>query len=54
MTRTYQLSIKTISGIFLAILKIKLKIICYLRNKQTRKQNEGEQKTQTNVVQDPG
>ena len=36
------------------LLKIKLQIICYLRNKQTRKQNKGEQKTQTNVVQDPG
>ena len=27
------------------LLKIKLQIICYLRNKQTRKQNKGEQKT---------
>ena len=35
------------------VAKIKLQIICYFRNKQTRKQNKGEQKTQTNVVQDP-
>ena len=27
------------------LLKIKLQLICYLRNKQTRKQNKGEQKT---------
>ena len=35
------------------VAKIKLQIKSFFRNKQTRKQNKGEQKTQTNVVQDP-
>ena len=35
------------------VAKIKLQIH-FLRIRQTRKQNKGEQKTQTNVVQDPG
>ena len=35
------------------VAKIKPQIKSFFRNKQTRKQNKGEQKTQTNVVQDP-
>ena len=35
------------------VAKIKLQIISCLRNKQTRKQNKGEQKATTNVVWDP-
>ena len=35
------------------VAKIKLQIKSFFRNNQTRKQNKGEQKTQTNVVQDP-
>ena len=35
------------------VAKTKLQIKSFFRNKQTRKQNKGEQKTQTNVVQDP-
>ena len=36
------------------VAETKLQIKSFFRNKQTRKQNKGEQKTQTNVVQDPG
>ena len=35
------------------VAKIKSQIMSYFRNRQTRKQNKGEQKTLTNVVQDP-
>ena len=35
------------------VAETKLQIKSFFRNKQTRKQNKGEQKTQTNVVQDP-
>ena len=35
------------------VAKIKLQIKSIFRNKQTRKQNKGEQKTQTNFVPDP-
>ena len=35
------------------VAKIKLQIKSFFKYKQTRKQNKGEQKTQTNVVQDP-
>ena len=36
-----------------AAAKIKLQIISCFRNRQTRKQNKGEQKTLTNVIWDP-
>ena len=35
------------------VAKIKLQIISCFRNRQTRKQNKGEQKTLTNVIWDP-
>ena len=35
------------------VAEIKLQIKSFFRNNQTRKQNKGEHKTQTNVVQDP-
>ena len=35
------------------VAKIKLQIISCFRNRQTRKQNKGEQKTLTNVTWDP-
>ena len=35
------------------VAKIKLQIMSFFRNRQTRKQNKGEQKTLTNVVREP-
>ena len=35
------------------VTNIKSQIMSYFRNRQTRKQNKGEQKTLTNVVRDP-
>ena len=36
-----------------AVANIKLQIMSFFRNRPTRKQNKGEQKTLTNVVRDP-